>query len=274
MALADFADFKNRVINPDYTSQASQLAYPSMSANGSEQFFFSGWQDSGGPNPYRPGTNPSTAVALDYTGANGLSSHDHPPAGSRLMIAGGMLGYNSGGTSATMMLVDRLSHQGGLVGNVDTLQTTNLPTAALTRYTDGVGVWCGMHFYSTIGSTDVTITFLYTNQAGTGSRTGTISYVSTPVVDAMSLMQMEAPDTGVRSVESIQLDVTSGSAGNMGITLFKPLSLIGGGNFGETADQIAGWNEPIDSEAHLELLGCWASTEVVGRSPILSYMDP
>jgi len=34
-------------------------------------------------------------------------------------------------------ICDRVSHQGGLSGIVTTAQTTNLPTAALTRYTSG-----------------------------------------------------------------------------------------------------------------------------------------
>jgi hypothetical protein len=130
------------------------------------------------------------------------------------------------------ILVDRLSHQGGLVGNTTSPQTTNLPTAALTRYTDGVGVMMGLSIYaSTISSVGVgfSITVSYTNQDGTSGRTSPLQNYpyDWSSQGIFLLLPLQNGDRGVRSVESFTTTTTQSGAGNLGITLFKPLCMIG-----------------------------------------------
>lgn len=123
---------------------------------------------------------------------------------------------------------DRLSHQGGLSGTVTTAQTTNLPTAALTRYTDGKGVCIGIQIYTSIGATNTTLTCSYTNQAGTaGSTSKAISIGGTGRSNGgtLLLVPLQDGDTGVRSVESVTLAATTGTAGAFGVVLLKPLWL-------------------------------------------------
>lgn len=129
----------------------------------------------------------------------------------------------------SLIIYDRLSHQGGLDGTVTTQQTTNLPTAALTRYTSGVGVMAMVTIYTTIGTTATTYSLSYTNQAGTAGRTSplqTIGGTNDRAIGMSFFTPLQVGDTGIRSVEGFTLTGTTGTAGNMGITLWKPLMAI------------------------------------------------
>jgi len=170
------------------------------------------------------GVAPTTAQAVGRTTRGAMASP--APASSRL-IEVSFVGNSTFRISGVM--IDRLSHQGGLVANIATSQTTNLPTAALTRYTDGAGVWIGLEIYSTVGNTQVTATIAYTNQAGVGGRTGICQLGSTggyTTAGLISVVAFQAGDTGARSVESVQLSATTGTAGSFGVTLFRPLSFF------------------------------------------------
>lgn len=175
------------------------------------------------------GSAPTTAEALSLkTGAVGG-------------ISGGEGGWYDGTTKrlvaaqlaatqpGTYYLCDRLSQQGGLSGTgTGVAQTTNLPTAALTRYTDGVGVFAGLTVYTQIGTTAQTITCSYTNEGNTSGRTSTaIAIGGTGFREAgrLFVFPLQAGDTGVRAVASITITgaTGTGTAGNLGVTLFKPL---------------------------------------------------
>lgn len=126
----------------------------------------------------------------------------------------------------TLILCDRVSHQGGLSGTATGEQTTNLPTAALTRYTNGVGVMAALTIYTQIGATATTFTMRYTNQAGTGSRvskTLTIGGTNAREAGLSILIPLADGDYGIQSVQGITLAATTGTLGSFGVTLFKPL---------------------------------------------------
>lgn len=168
------------------------------------------------------GATPTTAQAVGRTTPGAMASP--APASSRLVEVSF---FCSTTFRISGVMIDRLSHQGGLVANIATLQNTNLPTAALTRYTDGEGVWIGLEIYATIGNTQVIATVTYTNQAGVGGRIGICQLGSTGGYTAtglISVVALQAGDTGARSVESVQLSATTGIAGSFGVTLFRPLS--------------------------------------------------
>ena len=174
--------------------------------------------------------NPTTAVATNNATAGAICA----PGASRIVQITGAQTQSivAGDTSTGVVIVaDRLSHQGGLVGNSTSTQTTNLPTAALTRYTSGEGVWIALEIYLALGSTQTTATISYTNQAGTAGRTGTCQLGGTGTYQALSQMvfvALQAGDTGARSVESVTLTASTGIAGNFGVTLFRPLSFFVG----------------------------------------------
>ena len=130
----------------------------------------------------------------------------------------------AGATIGNFILYDRLVHTSTLSGTVTTAQTVN--SAALTRYTTGDDVECWLEFYSATGATGVTATISYTNEAGTAGRSGSAAVVATTVAGQLIPMTLQAGDKGVRSVQSVTLSATTGTAGNFGITLMKRLAHI------------------------------------------------
>jgi hypothetical protein len=167
---------------------------------------------------------PTASVALDKTAGQSIGPIPGAASG-KLQILGGR--FNTSGTAgATVVAIDLLNVSGGLSGTITTEQTTNLPTAALTRHTGGDGVFIGIIIYTQVGTTATTISVRYTNQAGTGSRTSTVtSFGGTGLREAARLIQipLQAGDTGARSVEGVTVTATTGTAGNFGVCLFKPL---------------------------------------------------
>ena len=167
------------------------------------------------------GTAPTTAAVPTRTTAGAFGQQN---GGSGAL---GIVGMNlGGGLPVTVLVADRLSHQGGLSGTVATAQTTNLPTSALTRYTDGVGVMIALTIYTQIGTTATTVTASYTNQSGTSGRTTpavAIGGTFNREANRLFPLPLQSGDTGVRSVESVTLAATTGPAGAFGVMLFKPL---------------------------------------------------
>lgn len=159
------------------------------------------------------------------------------------------------------MIADRLVHMGGLDGTLTTAQTVS--TSALTRFTSGAGVMAGVEVFTGIGGTQQTLTASYTNQAGTAGRTsqpipiggGTLNGVGTFLP-----LSLQAGDSGVRAVATATLSVSTGTAGNFGIVLYKPLmtfSLMPGLSFWQDGDPIktlGGYIPQIPDDACLWLL--------------------
>lgn len=169
------------------------------------------------------GAAPTTAEA---TSAATVGAPPEYPAGLAAWIKTSAAGRTSGGS---VMLCDRLSHQGGLSGIVTTAQTTNLPTAALARYTSGVGVHMAFEIYTAVGATATTISVSYTNSAGVAGRTSpAIPFGGTGdnAIGRIQILPLQAGDVGVRSVESVTIGASTLTAGAFGITLFKPLLAI------------------------------------------------
>jgi hypothetical protein len=133
-------------------------------------------------------------------------------------------------TLGVFLLYDRIFHIGGLSGTSTAAQTVQGSPAspALTRNTGGAGNIAFYEIYTVIGSTSRTLTMTYTNQAGTGSRTSTINIGGTGFreVTRMQRIPLEAGDSGIQSVQSVQLNVSTGTLGNFGITIAQPLAWI------------------------------------------------
>lgn len=229
MAVATYADWKTRLESP-------RERFIGLKANQGlstvQNKLYSTWVWT--PNA---GAAPTTAAvpARDIAGALGQQNG----GGTALRIAGikwssmmapGASSIQGGGG---YFLCDRLSHQGGLSGIVTTAQTTNLPTAALTRYTTGVGVWAALEIYTQIGATATTVTASYTDQGGAaGNITPAVAFGATGFREISKLVMLPnaAGDNGFRSVESVTVLATTGTAGNFGVTLFKPLLFLAPGH--------------------------------------------
>lgn len=171
-----------------------------------------------------PGATPTTA-AVPTRATAGAVGQQNPGAGLVRYLA--RVKVTNAGPRGTLILIDRLSHQGGLSGIVTTAQTTNLPTAALTRNTSGVDVKAALYAYTAVGSTATTVSMNYTNQAGTSGRVSPLRDFGTTThggaADRFLEMPLQAGDYGVRSVESVTVTATTGTAGNFGVVLYRQL---------------------------------------------------
>jgi len=156
------------------------------------------------------------------------------PTGENAYYVGASLGSLSTANHPTM-LVDRLVDTTGLSGTVITAQTTNLPTPALTRYTDGKGVLIGLQCWGATGTTAVNVTCSYTNQDGTTGRTspsvafwtgnfggGTLG----PTGGQVQILPFQAGDYGCRAVASVTLSASTLTAGSFGVVLLKPIAIF------------------------------------------------
>lgn len=210
MSLANLASYESKIDSP-YQIITETKDSIGTNFNG---IWYSLWR----AGPLAPSI-PSTAEALTRTspGAMGQINASTVQRLARVICRTG--------NPLTLVLADRLSHMGGLVGNVTTSQTVN--TAALTRYTSGVGVWAAMEIYSTVGTTiSQGPTLDYTNSAGTTGRTSlaaNLGGTANREVGRLIQCPVAVGDVGVRAVASVTNSVSTGTAGNFGITLFKPL---------------------------------------------------
>jgi hypothetical protein len=170
---------------------------------------------------------PTTSVALNNSSAQAIGPIPSATSGT-LQIVGGH--FNTSAPAGTSLFaIDLLNVSGGLSGIVTTEQTTNLPTAALTRYTSGVGVMIGLIIHTVIGTTATTVTVRYTNQAGTANQVSTATSFGSAgfrETGRVVLIPLAAGDTGVRSVEGVTVLATTGTAGNFGVCLFRPLMIF------------------------------------------------
>lgn len=221
MPIANYTDWLTAL-----KSKTAWLAPFSTTPNTSSSNFFYKWH-SQYANIFPTLTTPTTPVACDSS-TSGAVGQNNTASGNNYLV-----GCESKFVRATTLLIyDRLCHQGGLSGNVTGAQTTNLPTAALTRYTSGEGVMMAVEVYTSLGVTASTLSVSYTNSSGTSGRTSPeIGVTNTSPLNYIQsgsffMLPLQSGDTGVRSVESVTLSVATGTVGNFGITLLKPLAMI------------------------------------------------
>lgn len=204
---------------------------------------------------------PTTSVALTKA-TTGAQLPEIPDTGDQFLQVT-TLGHqtNGGLTLGLPMITDRLVHSGGLVADITTEQTTNLPTAALPRYTDGIGIMLALDVYTTTGNTATTVTARYTNQDGTAERvTKAVVWPSSAKAGRRYILPLQDGDTGVRSVEGVTFAGNTTLAGNVGVTLFKPLGwshgnmMHGSGQWGEAMAALYGGLFQVHNDACIEVL--------------------
>lgn len=176
------------------------------------------------------GAVPSGSAVCNRSTAGAMLQAD--PGGGRQKWCLGSIG-GAGIQAGGWAIYDRLAHYGGGSGTLTTTQTVNTP--ALTRWggsaAAGNQMWVEIH--TQIGITSVNLTVSYTNQAGTAGRTSIpIQVGGTGLREQTRMLQIpfQAGDTGVRSIESFILSATTGTAGNIGFVIARPIL------FGSAAD--------------------------------------
>jgi len=172
----------------------------------------------------------ATAGAIPFTPAGGGRDRHLIGAGVAPLIAG------------VYLLYDRLFHAGGFSGVSTAAQIVqnDPPSPALTRNTGGAGNMMFYEIYSQLGTTGRTLTVTYTNQDGTPDKTTTINIGGSNFRDVARMHQIPyaSGDTGVRAVKQVQLDASTGTAGDFGITIGQPLAWIPVG-----ANGAPGWRD-------------------------------
>ena len=207
---------ETRYLHKDW--RAAGVAAPNSVAN----VLTSLWTFDGVPSG---GVAPTTWVNPTNTTAGGLQQVD--PTGGRKKFLSYLTGFVS--TAGTVMFYDRLGHMGGMSGTTTTAQNTNAGSAGtITRYTTGERNWAWAEIYTALGATATTYTCSYVNQAGT-AKTSTpmvIGGTSHTEINRIVPMSLASGDYGVRSVTSLTLAATTGTAGNFGVTIGRPLFFL------------------------------------------------
>lgn len=135
------------------------------------------------------------------------------------------------GTWAGMLtLADRLWQNSGFTITSTGVQTVNsvaFPARSVDGTANGDGVLLGVEVSTITGAGTPTITVTYTNQSGTGSRTGTniIGTAASSVVGTFYPIGLQDGDTGVRSVQSLQLS-SSWTSGVIHLVAYRVIARL------------------------------------------------
>lgn len=169
------------------------------------------------------GAVPTAVSTCNNTTAGGIT-YTNPTAGLTAVIARIALACSA---VCGVEVHDRLAHMGGLSGIVTTAQTVNLDINALGA-TDNIAQRMGasdfsslqwfLEWYTGTGATGVNATVSYTDQNGTSGKTVVVALAAS--VGGRRLMQI-IPNAGdfIRSIQSVTLSATTGTAGNFGVTV-------------------------------------------------------
>lgn len=213
------------------------------------------------------GAVPGAAANPDNTTVGALLQTD--PGGGRQKWLLGVVGVplNAG----TLILYDRLRHIGGFSGTVTTPQAFG---GAASRYTgvEAAGNQIWVEIYTQIGATGTTITASYTNESGTAGRTTVATAIGATGFreeERIIRLPLQSGDRGVRSVESVTLAATTGTAGEFGVTLAKPLTIMpfASAGVGQVRDLIAGLPGILEIKPGACLAWAWLAN--VATAPVL-----
>lgn len=169
------------------------------------------------------GSIPSTTPSNPTNSTSGALKQANPGGSRQKWLLGVEALANQVGT---LLVYDRLMQMGGLDGTVTTAQTITGGTTS--RYTGGDGNELFVEIYTALGATPTTIIASYTNEAGTASRTSVATAIGGTGWNEqhrMIQLPLQAGDKGVRSVQSVTLAASTGTAGNFGVTIVHPLCI-------------------------------------------------
>jgi len=168
------------------------------------------------------GVNLSSTSAV----ANGQIPHTDPVSGNAYLAR-----LQANATQAgTLLLLDRLWHNGGYTITSTAAQNSTTPTweaRDANGSTNGDGVLLALEISAAAGAAAPTITVGYTNSGGTAGRTATniLATANSPAIGATYFIGLQAGDTGVRSVQSLTLSV-SWVSGTMNLVAYRQLAAL------------------------------------------------
>lgn len=257
-ALSDLSDIINRCTGGNSGSPENIFFYKDARVAGAAAAatvagrITSLWQYDGQPSA---GAAPGAVTAPTNATAGALKQTN--PGGARQKW---LLGATAAPLAAgTLILYDRLLHISGLSGTTTTAQTVG---GTLTRNTGGAGNQIWVEVYTQIGASSTTITASYTNQSGTsGKTTAATAFGNTGFREAQRIiaLPLASGDTGVQAVASVTVLATTGTAGNFGVTVARPLLVMPVGvlGVGTIRDLIAGLPGILEVDTNACLAWAW-----------------
>lgn len=190
--------------------------------------FHSLWRAAGQPGPgVIPGPSSWASILDDESPGAIRFTQQVAPSTSYLGIVESL----STNVGTTLEFHDRLMHMGGLVGNLNTAQTVGLDISANlgtlnldvrkgdANYSD-IQWW--LEWYADTGGTAANATVNVTYNDGTTGNLTAISLAATRRASFMQPLNFLIPAAAggrfIRAVNTVQLSVTTGTAGNFGVT--------------------------------------------------------
>lgn len=159
----------------------------------------------------------ATTGSMAFTNATG---------GRRLHLLNASSLIASTSTSATLLLVDRISDVQVAASTIGTTTITGVD--ATTRLATGEGAMLWVEVASAVGAAASVLTVNYTNQAGTNGRSCANTMVASSIVgrsfNAGLFQTLQSGDSGVRSIQSYS--IATGTTGNLAICLVRPLGFL------------------------------------------------
>ena len=225
---------RGKTMEPDTTSQTGarpRTIYKVGTASEGTSYWYGFWKDTGFPGAWSPGT-----PGINGRATNGMAAGD--VGCLELWTPSGALYMEQSTVSVTAtcfpMLFDVLWVNTGIVVTTTTAQAITTPTLP-ARDDNGTvnGEGCMIGLIWTAASTNAAAitnsTVTYTNSANTGSRTARLLAVAgdqippTPVIGTVVWFQLDAGDTGVKSIQSVTLG-TSLVTGSVCLIIARPLT--------------------------------------------------
>jgi hypothetical protein len=170
------------------------------------------------------GSAPGATARNPTNSTDGALPFTNPATGYKKYLIGSQVtSVNSG----PHILADRLADISGLSGTVTTAQNTT--SLSVSRYTgtEAAGNRIFLEIYSVVGTTPTTVTASYTNENGVSGRTTqavTFGGSGKREVGRMIYLPFQAGDFGARSVQSVTVLATTGTAGDFGVTIVRPIT--------------------------------------------------
>jgi hypothetical protein len=149
--------------------------------------------------------------------------------------------YNPTKMNYSFMLVDRLWHNSGINATSTSLQNINSvpwPDRDINESVNGEGVYLALENSSattnSLDSLGYTVTVTYTNSDGVPARTGTtidMGYITSAGNNFVRQgswipISLQAGDTGVQSVQTIQLSSSYGAGPVLHLVAYRPIAMV------------------------------------------------
>lgn len=200
-------------------------------------YWYGTWKDNGFPGAWVPGTPGVNGRVTDgaLTADNGCIPIINPSIGANYLASLEL----ATSINHTNDFFDVLWINSGLsvttVSSVQTIASPTLPARDVNGTTDGEGCMIGLMFTvaSTLAAVNALSQVTYTNSKGVAGRIATLSAIqgsqapATPAIGTILFYNLQAGDTGVRSIQGFNIGATSWLTGSISLFISRDIATIG-----------------------------------------------